>query len=108
MRVSLPTNSSSGPAAPGVHTWADIELEQPVSCTLGADVGASELGDHTTSRRALQKTKLQQIGLVDVLDRVRLLAERDRERREAHRPTTKLVRDRGQQVTIDLLQPGRV
>src|SRR4029079_5983752 len=99
MRVSLPTNSSSGPAAPGVHTWADMELEKPVSCTLRADMGASELGDHTTSRRALQKTKLQQIGLVDVLDRVRLLTERDRERREAHRPPTELVRDGREQVT---------
>jgi hypothetical protein len=40
-----------------------------------------ELRHDPASRRSLQEAELEQIRLVDVLDRVGLLAERDRERR---------------------------
>src|SRR6185312_3842988 len=48
---------------------------------------------HTASRGAFQKAPLKQVGLVDVLDRVALLADRDRERGEADGPAVELLRD---------------
>ena len=69
-------------------------LEEPARRRLRhrADVRAPELGDHAAARRALEEAELEEVRLVDVLDRVRLLAERDGERRQADRPAAELVR----------------
>src|SRR5207237_3659801 len=69
---------------------------------------AAELRDDAAARGALQEAELQQVRLVDVLDRVGLLAERNRERGEADRPAAELVQDRAEQVAVDALQPDRV
>ena len=50
-------------------------------------VGARRRG--APARRALDQPALQQVGLVDVLDRVGLLADADRERREADGPAAR-------------------
>ncbi len=65
---------------------------------------AAQRGNHPPARRALQEAELEQIRLVDVFDRVRLLAERDRERREADGPALELVRDRVEQIAVDALE----
>ena len=68
------------------------------------DVRASELRDHTPARGALEEAELEQVRLVDVLDRVGLLAERDGERGEADRATFELVRDRPEQLAVRALE----
>ena len=60
------------------------------------------------ARRALQEAELEQVRLVHVLDRVGLLAERDRERREPDRAAAELVRDRPQELAVDALEAGLV
>ena len=51
-------------------------------------------GRAAPARRALEEAALEQIRLVDVLDRVRLLADRDRERREPDRAAAEALADR--------------
>ena len=53
----------------------------------------AEVGDDATPRRPLQETELEQERLVNVLDRLLLLAEGDRERRQADRPAAELRDD---------------
>ena len=69
---------------------------------------AAELGDDPPARRALEEAELEQVRLVDVLDRVGLLAERDGERREADRAAAELLGDRRQQLAVDALEPAAV
>ena len=69
---------------------------------------AAEVGDDAAARRALDEAELQQVRLVHVLDRVRLLAERDRQRRETDRAAAELQQDRGEQLTVDPLEPDPV
>ena len=64
-----------------------------------------EVGDHAAARRALEEAELEQVRLVDVLDRVRLLAERDGERRQADRAAAELQGDRLEQLAVDPLEP---
>ena len=47
---------------------------------------AAEVGDDAAARCALQEAELEQERLVDILDRLGLLPERDRERRQPDRP----------------------
>src|SRR6266545_4290625 len=61
-----------GPRAPGSKELRVVGVRR-------ADMLTAELRDDPAARCALQKSKLEQVRLVDVLDRVRLLAERDRE-----------------------------
>ena len=89
------TNASCGPSATGVQI--PLRRASPRR-RRRADVRAAELRDRAPARRALDEAELQQVRLVDVLDRVRLLAERRGERREADRPAVELVGDRAQQL----------
>src|SRR6266571_5577434 len=73
-----------------------------------ADVLAAELGHNASARCALQEAELQEVRLVDVLDRVLLLAEGDRERRQADRAAAELVQDRAQQLPVDALEADRI
>src|SRR5918999_1767818 len=73
-----------------------------------ADVDAAELRDHAAARRALQEAELEQVRLVDVLDRVGLLPERDRERREPDGAAAELVRDGRQKLPVGPLEPDAV
>ena len=49
------------------------------------EVLEAALGEHAAARRALDQALLQQVGLVDVLDRVLLLVDRDGQGREPDR-----------------------
>ena len=67
-------------------------------------MGAAEIGDHAAARCALEEAELEQVGLVDVLDRLRLLAERDGERREPDRSAAELDRDRAEELAVGPLE----
>src|SRR5256885_7821358 len=54
-----------------------------------------------TARSALDETLLEQVGLVDVLDRVLLLPDGDRERREADRAAAELRADRAEDLPVE-------
>ena len=60
------------------------------------------------ARRALEEAELEQVRLVDVLDRLRLLAERDGERREPDRPAAELLDDAAQELAVEPLEAGAV
>src|SRR5438132_4389371 len=74
----------------------------------GVDVGAAEVGDDAAARRALDEAELEEIRLVDVLDRLLLLAEGDGERGETDGPAAELDRDRLEQLAIGPLEADRV
>src|SRR5262249_4609561 len=67
-----------------------------------------ETRGHPSARRAVQKTNLQEIGLVDLFNCVFLFADRRRKRAQSHRPTIELLYDRQKQLAIDLVEPVRV
>src|ERR671935_1525661 len=85
-----------------------MPLKQGVFGARSADVRAAGVGDHAAARGALDEAELEEVRLVDVLDRLLLLAEGDGERREADRPAAELDRDRLQQVAVGPLQADRV
>ena len=58
------------------------------------EVLVGPLGEDAAARSPLQQALLEQVGLQHVLDRVLLLADRHRQRREADRPAGELGRDR--------------
>src|SRR5581483_10190349 len=68
------------------------------------DVLAPEQRDDAAARRALQEAELEQVRLVDVLDRLRLLAERDGEVRESDRPAVEPFDDRPQELAVEALE----
>src|SRR6266550_2970826 len=74
----------------------------------GTEVGAAERGDRAAAGRPLDEAELQEVRLVHVLDRVRLLAERRREGAEPDRATAVLLRDRPQELAVEPLEPNLV
>ena len=68
----------------------------------------AKIGDRPAARCPLDEAELEQIRLVDVLDRLLLLAERHRQRREADRAAPELDRDRLEQVTVGPLEADAV
>src|SRR5262249_26278849 len=68
------------------------------------DVRPAEVRDDAAAWRALDEPQLEQVRLVDVLDRVRLLAESDRQRRQADRTAAELADDRLEQGPVDALE----
>src|SRR5947209_5501004 len=60
------------------------------------------------ARGALDQAALEEVRLVDFFDRVRLLGDRDRERREADGAAAELLRDREQDVAVEPVERGRV
>ena len=69
---------------------------------------APELRHDPPTRRALDEPELEQVRLVDVLDRLGLLAQRDRERREPDRAASEALDDRAQERAVEPLEPGLV
>ena len=65
-------------------------------------------GRGAPARGALDQPALEQIRLVDVLDRVLLLADGDGQGREAHRTAAELLADRAQDLAVEPVQPGVV
>ena len=72
------------------------------------DVLAPELRDRAPARRPLDEPELEQIRLVDVLDRVGLLAERDRKGGEPDRAAVEFLHHRAQESAVDPLEPALV
>jgi len=67
-----------------------------------------KVGDDPSSRRALQEAELEQVRLVDVLDRLGLLAERDGERRQPDRAAAEALDHAAQELTVEALEPDFV
>src|SRR5262245_9009523 len=61
---------------------------------LDPKVLEAAVGQDPAAWRPLDEALLQQVGLVDVLDRVRLLVDRGRQGRKADRPARELTPDR--------------
>src|SRR4051812_12198650 len=76
--------------------------------TLEPQVGEGGGGGHPSARRALEEAALEQVRLVHVLDRVGLLGDGDRERREPDRAALELLADRAQDVAVEPVEPGVV
>ena len=64
----------------------------------------ARLRGRAAARRALDQAALEQVRLVDVLDRVLLLADRDRERREPDRAAAELLADRAQDLAVEAVE----
>src|SRR3982751_3273925 len=56
------------------------------------------------ARRALEQPALEQIGLVDVLDRVLLLPHARGERRQADRAALELAADAAQELAVEAIE----
>ena len=63
-----------------------------------------QIGDHATTGCSLQEAELEQVGLVDVLDRVGLLAECDGDRGETDGAAAELEGDRLEELAVDPLE----
>ena len=61
-------------------------------------------GGHPPARRALEQALLQEVGLVDVLDRVGLLADRVGERRQPDRAAVEAHADRVEQLAVQAVE----
>ncbi len=61
-------------------------------------------GGGSTAGRALDQAALEQVGLVHVLDRVLLLADRDGERRQPDRAPAELLADRAQDLAVETVE----
>ena len=79
-------------------------LEKRFFFGRGADVSAAKLRHDSPAGSALQESELEQIRLVDVLDRVRLLAKGDGQRGQAHRAAVEALDDRLQKLAIGALE----
>ena len=66
---------------------------------------APELRHDAAARGSLDQAELEEVRLVDVLDRVLLLPERHRQGREPDRPAVELVHDRAEEIPVDPLEP---
>src|SRR6188474_607797 len=64
--------------------------------------------DHPAAGWPLEQSLLQEIGLEHVLDRVLLLADRHRQRREADRPPAELGRHRIEQGAVGAVEAASV
>ena len=73
-----------------------------------AEMGAAERGDGAAARRSLDEAELQEIRLVHVLDRVRLLAQGGGERVEPDGTAVVLLDDRPQELAVEPLEPRLV
>src|ERR1700749_2068513 len=75
---------------------------------LQAEVREGRGGRRAPAPRALDQPFLQQVGLVDVLDRVLLLADGDRERREPNWAALELDADRAQDLAVESIETALV
>src|SRR5687767_5671581 len=66
------------------------------------------LRGHPAPRCALEVTLLEQVRLVDVLDRLRVLADRGSKCFEADRTTVELVRYRPEEAAVAVIEAGVV
>src|SRR5262249_39808201 len=75
------------------HGLKQLALARRPLRRVAVEVLVGEARGDAAPRRAVEEADLEEIGLVDVLDRVGLLADRGRERAHADRPPPALVAD---------------
>src|SRR5436309_9790622 len=105
-RLRPSRNASCGPSAPGIQSSGiaarPLRLEELLlRGRARADVRPAELGQDAAARRPLEKAQLEQIGLADVFDRVRLLAQGHGESAQPDWASAELEGDRLQQLPVD-------
>ena len=95
-----------GAELPGRRDPADVVLHHKSVPLRGrqAEVFVGARGRDAAARRAFQEAGLDEKRLVDVFERVALLAERRRQAADADRTAAELVDDRAQQPPIDLVE----
>src|SRR5919202_1791330 len=104
------TGASGRRISSAIVKWSNStprRLEQARGVGLGgaADVLAAELRDRPAARRPLDEPELEQVRLVDVLDRVGLLAERHGKGRQPDRSALELLGDRAEERAVGALEP---
>src|SRR5215213_10148694 len=72
---------------------------------LETEMGPRPRGGAASPRGALEQSPLQEIGLVDVLDRVRLLPHRDGQRGEADGPAAEVPAQAAEDVAVEAVEP---
>src|SRR5262249_21374557 len=85
---------------------APLRLEQRrgLGRRFEAEVGEGMRCRDAAAGRALEEAALQQVGLVDVLDRVLLLADGDRQGRQADGAAAELLAHGGQDLAVEAVQ----
>src|SRR5688500_8312964 len=91
--------------APRTGVMAPLLEEALVHGRGRACVLAPELRHDAATRCPLDQAELEEVRLVDVLDRVLLLPESHRQGREPYGPTIELVHDRAEEIPVDPLEP---
>src|SRR5437867_10558667 len=76
----------------------DVPRSAPAEVLVGA------AGRDPAAGRAVDEADLQQVRLIDVLDRVGLLADGRREGADADRPSPELVDDGEEQLAVHLVE----
>ena len=63
----------------------------------------SEVGGFTSTRGALEEALLDQVGLIDLLDRAGIFAQSRSDRREPYGTTSELVDDHPKELIVDIV-----
>src|SRR5262245_31389545 len=83
--------------------WEADRLDEPLAgATVEMLVGSSRRP--AAARGALEEPDLDKIGFVDLLERLAVLPDRRRERRQSDRSAAELFEDRGQDAAVDLVE----
>ena len=89
-------------------TWCSCSEQSRLLAGLRvrlAQVLVGPPGRHPAARRAVEEAELQQVRLDHIHDRVRLLAQRGRDRLQPHRPAAKVADDAAQHRPVQRVQP---
>src|SRR4051812_19748584 len=81
-----------------------LEEARGVRRGLQAEVAEGVRGRAAPARGAQDEPALEQVGLVDVLDRVLLLVHRDRERGQTNRSAAEALADRRKDLAVEAVQ----
>src|SRR6185312_16591371 len=95
-----------GAVAPRTFVWAGRSEQRRLRGRrrTQAEVRERRRGRGAPAGGALDQPLLEQVGLIDVLDRVLLLPHRDRERRETDRPAVELRADRAEDLAVEAIE----
>src|SRR5688572_17557698 len=99
--IGMPTTVTGG-----LELIAAVSKERPVDAARRRvpEMLVSPPRGDPRARRALQEPLLDEEGLVEVLDRAALLADRGGDRLDAGRTATILLDDRAQDLAVDLVE----
>ena len=63
----------------------------------------SKVGGFTSTGGTLEEAFLDQVGLIDLLDRAGIFSQRRSDRREPYRPSGELVDDHPKELIVDIV-----